>query len=62
MKGAMPDPKQSDFLPLEQKRRPRPSWVKTPLPTPVTPAARLRLALELSDYCLALREALRRKR
>ena len=48
-------------LPLNQRRRPRPSRVK-PLPLyPTTPAERLRMAFELSDFCLALREAARRK-
>ena len=48
-------------LPLNQRRRPRPSRVK-PLPSySTTPAERLLVALELSDFCLALREAARRK-
>ena len=49
-------------LPLNQRRRPRPSRVKPLPPYPTTPAERLRVALELSDFCLALREAARRKR
>jgi len=44
-------------LPLSQRRRRRPSRVKTPPPPASSPSERLRLALELSDFCLALREA-----
>jgi hypothetical protein len=49
-------------LPLSQRRRPRPSRAKAAESTSATPAERLQLALELSDFCLALREAARRKR
>jgi hypothetical protein len=49
-------------LPLSQRRRPRPSRIKIPSALPKSPAARLQLALELSDFCLALRDAARRKR
>ena len=52
----------TDSLPLSQRQRPRSSRVKRPPVAPLTPAGRLRLALELSDFCLALREAGRRKR
>ncbi len=47
-------------LPLNQRRRPRPSRVKPLSLYPTTPAERLRMAFELSDFCLALREATRR--
>ena len=54
--------KQNKFsLPLNQQRRPRPSRVKSLPLYPTTPAERLRVALELSDFCLTLREAARRK-
>lgn len=49
-------------LPINQRQRPRPSRVKLAPDSPSTPAARLRLALELSDFCLTLRDARRRKR
>ena len=45
---------------LRQRRRTRPSQVKTGLSSPPIPGERLRLALELSDFCLSLREAGRR--
>jgi len=48
-------------LPLNQRRRPRPSRVKSLAPYPTTPSERLCIALELSDFCLALREAAQRK-
>jgi hypothetical protein len=54
--------KQRASLSLSQKRRPRPSQVKTTLPPPSTPSERLQLALELSDFCFALRQAVKRKR
>lgn len=47
-------------LPLKQARRPRPSRVKGDTPQPRMPAERLALCLELSDFCLELREAARR--
>lgn len=49
-------------LPLKQARRPRPSRVKGGTPQPQTPAERLALCLELSDFCLELRAAARRRR
>ena len=52
----------TNSLPINQRLRPRPSRVKLAPASPSTPAERLRLALELSDFCLALREAGRRKR
>ena len=51
-----------DTLPLSQRRRPRPSRAKPARVVPSTPVERLELALELSDFCLALREAARRNR
>jgi hypothetical protein len=53
---------QRNKLPLSQRRRPRPSRIKTAPSSPATPAERLELAMELSDFCLALRDAARRKR
>lgn len=50
------------MLPVSQRRRPLPSRVKTAPSCPTTPAERLQLAMELSDFCLALRDAIRRKR
>jgi len=49
-------------LSLKQARRPRPSRVKGDAPQPQTPAERLALCLELSDFCLELRAAARRRR
>jgi hypothetical protein len=49
-------------LTLRQKQRPRPSHTKmTPL-TRGTPAQRLECAIELSDFCLALHEAQKRRK
>lgn len=52
----------ANSLPISQRRRPRPSPVKLGAVALSTPAERFRLALELSDFCLALRRAARRKR
>jgi hypothetical protein len=49
-------------LSVSQRRRPRPSRIKPAAVSPSTAAGRLGLALELSDLCLALRDAARRKR
>jgi len=57
-----PRKKNRAVLPLSQRRRPRPSRVKIPSALPESPAAKLQLAMELSDLCLALRDAARRKR
>jgi hypothetical protein len=61
-KMTRPGPQKQDknLLPLNQRRRPRPSRLKPLPPSPTTPAERLRMAFELSDFCLALREATRR--
>ena len=55
-----PDSREDVRLPLKQARRPRPSRVKSDTPPPQTPVERLALCLELSDFCLELREAARR--
>jgi len=61
MNSSGPQKQNKNLLPFNQRRRPRPSRVK-PLPLyPTTPAERLRMAFELSDFCLALREAAQRK-
>lgn len=49
-------------LSLKQARRPRPSRVKGDTSQPRTTSERLALCLELSDFCLELREAARRRR
>ena len=61
-KMTSPGPQKQDknLLPLNQRRRPRPSRVKALPPYSTTPAERLRMAFELSDFCLALRESARR--
>ncbi len=48
-------------LSLRQRQRRRPSRIKTPTSSAATPSERLRIALELSDLCLALREAAQEK-
>ena len=48
-------------LSLRQRQRRRPSRVKSRPLSPGTPSENLRLALELSDLCYALREAGRKK-
>jgi len=48
-------------LPLRQRQRRHPSRVKSRALSRATPGENLRLALELSDFCLALRKAARQK-
>jgi hypothetical protein len=48
-------------LSLRQRQRRRPSLVKSRLNPPGTPSENLKLALELSDLCLTLRDAARKK-
>jgi hypothetical protein len=47
---------------LSQRQRPRPSRVKSRILRATTPGERLQLAMELSDFCLNLREAMRRRK
>ena len=49
-------------LTLRQKQRSRPSHTKTTPLTGGTPAQRLECAIELSDFCLALQEAQKRRK
>jgi len=49
-------------LTLKQKQRSRPSYTKTTPLTGGTPAQRLECAIELSDFCLALQEAQKRRK
>jgi hypothetical protein len=59
--GALKTSRKSAPLPLHQRQRRRPSRVKSRPPSPGTPSENLKLALELSDLCHALREAGRKK-
>jgi len=61
MAASQSSKKKKASLPLSQRRRPRPSRVKAVPVHAATPAERLRTALELSDFCLLLHEAARRK-
>lgn len=54
--------KQTEILTLRQRQRPRPSSIKTIVATSETPSQRLRRAIELSEFCLTLREAQKRSR
>jgi hypothetical protein len=49
----------SRSLPLSQRQRPKPSKVKAKKPRRRSPGDNLRLAMEISDFCLALRDAVR---
>jgi len=51
----------TDQLSLRQRQRRRPSRVKSRPLSSGTPSENLKLALELSDLCHALREAGRKK-
>jgi len=47
---------------LNQRRRRRPSRVKSRIPVHFTPGENLQLACELSDLCIELNKAARRKK
>jgi len=52
----------TELLSLRQRQRPRPSRVKSTPQANGTPSENLKLAMALSDFCLSLRDAGRKKR